>query len=391
MNKKIIATVVAASAALLPGYAMTQSWDGFNKRVYFGVGAGQSNLNPDTSEAPDVSLIESKDTAGLVTLGFDLSRRISAELQFADLGLAETTGEDGIEYAVPSLTGLYYLWNGLGSSDYLDADGLDQRTGLSLYGRAGVGKMENESLRTVEYVRENSAQFVAGLGLEYSMSFGLGIRAEYIHYDSDAQYGGVSLLYRIGLSNATGGTAKEAPEEITPETVPDLPVLPAPEPEETLPPPPPPPPPPAVESDDNDSDGVSNAFDECTSTSPGTPVGSNGCAMFNGTLEGVNFLTGSDVLTDSARRTLDEVVDTLNSFPDIRVSVEAHTDSMGDDAINMNLSRQRALAVVRYLVAQGIALEQLEARAFGESRPIADNNTRAGRQMNRRVEFQMVQ
>jgi len=57
----------------------------------------------------------------------------------------------------------------------------------------------------------------------------------------------------------------------------------------------------------------------------------------------------------------------------------------------MALSRNRALAVVRYLIAQGVPIERMEARAFGETAPIADNNTRAGRLLNRRVEFRVVQ
>ena len=92
-------------------------------------------------------------------------------------------------------------------------------------------------------------------------------------------------------------------------------------------------------------------------------------------------------MTDTARSILDDVASTLNDFPDVRVSVQAHTDNRGLEAANLTLSRNRALAVVRYLTAQGIALDRLEARAFGEDQPIADNNTRAGRLLNRRVEF----
>ena len=71
----------------------------------------------------------------------------------------------------------------------------------------------------------------------------------------------------------------------------------------------------------------------------------------------------------------------------MRISVQAHTDSAGSEDANLDLSRRRALAVVRYLTAQGVSIDRLEARAFGEARPIADNSTRAGRLLNRRVEF----
>ncbi len=394
MNIKLIAPLLVAGASVISGNAFSQisgSWDSsFSKRVYLGVGAGSSTLKPDTSGVPNVDLIEDGDTAATITLGFDFSKRMTAELQYADLGTAGLT-DDGIEYSEVSLSGLYYLWNGLGSSEYLDYDGLDQRTGLSLYGRLGIGKMENAAVDDVVFERKNDAQLMAGLGLEYALNSGLGFRAEYINFDTDAKYAGLSVLYRLG------GRKVRAP---APEPEEDLPVLPAPEPLETLPPPPPPPPEllpegqsslPTASLEDSDGDGVENSLDSCSQTLPGTPVSADGCAMFNGALEGVNFLTGSDTLTDASRSILDDVVNTLMAFPEIRVSVESHTDSQGLEANNFELSRKRALSVVRYLTAQGIPLERLEARAYGESRPIADNDTREGRLMNRRVEFRTIQ
>ena len=143
----------------------------------------------------------------------------------------------------------------------------------------------------------------------------------------------------------------------------------------------------SVTPEDNDGDGVNNELDECNQTPLGTPVGADGCALFNGTLDGVNFLSGSDTLTDNARLILDDAISTIETFPDVRISVQAHTDSAGSEDANLDLSRRRALAVVRYLTAQGVSIDRLEARAFGEARPIADNSTRAGRLLNRRVEF----
>ena len=402
MNTKLIAPLVAACTTLLPASAFSQQFDGgFSKRIYIGVGAGQSVLEPDTSGVPSVSLLDDNDTAGVLTLGFDFSRRLAAELQYAELGTAGLTGGDGIDYAETSISGLYYLWNGLAGSpsEYLDLDGLDRRAGLSLYGRAGVGKLDNDAVGTVQFERENDVQLLLGLGIEYAFNFGLGVRAEYIRFDTDASYGGGSLIYRFGGPGASAGTVAGAPPASSPRPEPDLPVLPPPAPIETLPPPPPPPPEFAqrvespledVDPDDGDSDGIGNAFDECGDTPAGTPVGADGCAIFKGTLDGVNFLTSSDTLTDSARLALDEVVDTMNAFPEVRVSIEAHTDSLGGEAENFTLSRQRAIAVARYLTAQGISVDRLEARAFGETRPIADNTSRAGRLLNRRVEFRTI-
>ncbi len=395
MNKKTIAPVVVTATALFSGIASAQLFDGsFNKRVYVGIGAGQSDLDPDTSEVPGIDVVDDSDVAVNVTLGFDLTRRITIEGQFADQGEAELTGNTGIEYQQISVSGLYYLWNAFGNSDFLDFDGLDRRAGLSLYGRLGVGTMENDAIGDIEFEKRNDAQVVAGLGVEYSLPVGFGVRGEFIRYDTDSQYTGLSLLYRFGGGRAPIAKVPQSKPEIKTN---ELPSLPPPKPTETLPPPPPPPPeflegienssPTAINEVDSDGDGVINELDECSDTVPGTPVNSSGCAMFNGTLEGVNFLTGSDTLTDTARSILDDVVSTLDAFPDVRISVQAHTDSQGLEANNLTLSRNRALAVVRYLTAQGVSLDRLEARAFGETQPIADNNTRAGRLLNRRVEF----
>ena len=254
--------------------------------------------------------------------------------------------------------------------------------------------MENDAIGDIEFEKRNDAQVVAGLGVEYSLPVGFGVRGEFIRYDTDSQYTGLSLLYRFGGGRAPIAKVPQSKPEIKTN---ELPSLPPPKPTETLPPPPPPPPeflegienssPTAINEVDSDGDGVINELDECSDTVPGTPVNSSGCAMFNGTLEGVNFLTGSDTLTDTARSILADVVSTLDAFPDVRISVQAHTDSQGLEANNLTLSRNRALAVVRYLTAQGVSLDRLEARAFGETQPIADNNTRAGRLLNRRVEF----
>ena len=410
MNKKSIAPSVVLSATLLSGGQLAaQSFDGsFSKRFYIGIGGGQSTLEPDTSAIAGLDLVEDTDTAANLTLGFDFSRRLTAEFQYTDLGTAALSDGDGITYAVASVSGLVYLLNAFGAPEFLDQDGYDRRTGLSLYGRLGIGGTQNDPLQTVQFERDGDIQAILGVGVEYALPIGLGIRLEHITYDVDAQYQGLTLLYRFGGSGFGTGPSEEPPL-VLPE-LPDLPDLPSPEPLETLPPPPPPPPeflpdgqpstseqisePAVIEplaSDDSDSDGISDAIDECFNTPLGTPVKANGCEMFNGALEGVNFLTGSATLTEASFVVLDDVVNTMTDFPEIRISVQAHTDSSGNELSNLALSRQRALSVVRYLVGRGISVERFEARAFGQSQPIADNNTRAGRLLNRRVEFRTIQ
>jgi outer membrane protein OmpA-like peptidoglycan-associated protein len=87
---------------------------------------------------------------------------------------------------------------------------------------------------------------------------------------------------------------------------------------------------------------------------------------------------------------LDEIVRTIKSRPEIQsVRVEGHTDSHGTDAYNQRLSERRAQAVMQYLTKSGISAERLNAVGMGETKPVADNATTAGRAQNRRVEFHL--
>ena len=84
---------------------------------------------------------------------------------------------------------------------------------------------------------------------------------------------------------------------------------------------------------------------------------------------------------------LDQVVEIMDRYPSVRLEIAAHTDNMGSFEYNMNLSQRRAQSMVDYLVTQGIDAFRLEGKGYGESRPIAPNNTEEGRMTNRRVEF----
>ena len=82
-----------------------------------------------------------------------------------------------------------------------------------------------------------------------------------------------------------------------------------------------------------------------------------------------------------------EVLKLLQASPALRLAVEGHTDNAGTPAHNQQLSEARAREVVRTITAQDIAADRLQAAGFGQSRPLADNATEAGRAKNRRVEL----
>ena len=101
----------------------------------------------------------------------------------------------------------------------------------------------------------------------------------------------------------------------------------------------------------------------------------------------VSFATGSSTIDAQLYPVLNRVASTLKEYPDTTVTVVGHTDNVGNDAANMNLSRERAAAVVNYLHRQGVAMDRMRAEGRGEAEPIADNSTDAGRAQNRRVEL----
>jgi len=104
-------------------------------------------------------------------------------------------------------------------------------------------------------------------------------------------------------------------------------------------------------------------------------------------LRNVFFEQSSYQLLNESYAELDKLVRTLRQFPEVRIEIAGHTDNVGDPRLNQALSENRARVVVAYLVRQGIAADRLEARGYGGTRPLAENNTEAGRIQNRRVEF----
>lgn len=108
-------------------------------------------------------------------------------------------------------------------------------------------------------------------------------------------------------------------------------------------------------------------------------------------LRGVNFDFDKSAIRPDAAVILDEVVSILSGKPNVRVRVEGHTDHTGPDAYNQGLSERRAASVRKYLADHGIAAANLTSIGFGESRPIATNDTREGRALNRRVELQVLE
>jgi len=152
---------------------------------------------------------------------------------------------------------------------------------------------------------------------------------------------------------------------------------------------------------DTDGDGIPDRFDSCP-TEPGPPE-NNGCPLKKKSLvvitreklvikDKVYFNTGQATIQKRSNILLDEVARIIKERPEIpKVVVEGHTDSTGKYESNVKLSERRAEAVRTYLVKKGVQADRLEAKGFGPDRPVASNDTAAGREANRRVEFVIVQ
>jgi outer membrane protein OmpA-like peptidoglycan-associated protein len=104
-------------------------------------------------------------------------------------------------------------------------------------------------------------------------------------------------------------------------------------------------------------------------------------------VNGIRFDVNKATIKPQSNGAINKIFKLMQKQPDLRFSVEGHTDSDGDEAANLKLSKARGKAVMDKLISMGIAADRLKYDGFGESKPIADNGTAEGKANNRRVEF----
>lgn len=235
------------------------------------------------------------------------------------------------------------------------------------YIAAGIGTTDHVNI----FDRNDNLSTSVGLGLQGQIAKHWSTRAQLLwrndkDNDSLAAHSGFNDFYfSVGLNFDFGGTEPPPP-----------------------PPPPPPAPPPQPVNPDLDGDGVPNERDKCPNTRPGAVVDLDGCeveAVIE--LKGVHFDFDKATLRPEAKVILNEAAALLTTHERVVVEVAGHTDGIGSDEYNQGLSERRANAVRDYLVERGINASRLTARGYGESRPVATNDTDEGRQENRRVEL----
>ena len=161
---------------------------------------------------------------------------------------------------------------------------------------------------------------------------------------------------------------------------------------ERNPPPPPPPPEPVVVAPppDSDGDGVPDPDDDCPNTPSNYAVDENGCPILIEEIARfelqVNFDFDESVIRDEDVPEIEDLAEFLREYDGVMLQLEGHTDSVGTQHYNLDLSQRRADAVRDMLIEDfGISPGRITAQGFGEQIPVADNETEAGREANRRV------
>jgi OmpA-OmpF porin, OOP family len=101
----------------------------------------------------------------------------------------------------------------------------------------------------------------------------------------------------------------------------------------------------------------------------------------------INFDSGKSIIKPESRAIIEQIVQMMKSNPELKLSVEGHTDNVGNPASNKTLSEERAKSVVSAIVSESISIERLSSSGYGQDKPIGDNNTEEGKAKNRRVEL----
>ncbi len=146
---------------------------------------------------------------------------------------------------------------------------------------------------------------------------------------------------------------------------------------------------------DTDGDGINDDEDKCPSVAgvaeqQGCPaIKEEDKKVLDYAAKNILFETGSAKLKSASLKSLNDVVKILNQNPDVNLSVDGHTDNVGDAEKNMLLSQSRADAVKAYLASKGVTDSRMTATGHGAEEPIADNDTTTGKAKNRRVELKL--
>lgn len=345
---------VLIPALLLSHSAVAEEkwWDEMD--LYVGAGIGQSLLNFPTPTAGE-SISDNTGDAWKITAGIDLNDHISVEGYYADLGKAKLDPSNEYTFRMQGVDAILHYW----------VRGEERAEGsVALYAKAGLAYIDTHMSQS----RDESTNAHVGLGAELYLPYDFSVRLEAESYYADASLFSINLIKRFGFRSKEAGTSLI---------------------EEPL---------------DSDSDGISDDFDQCPNTPDNSEVNEVGCSIFVGEVgssigseefqfesKQLQFNLNSASLTASSKSILDKVASMLTAYKTMKIEVQAHSDSSGAAAYNKKLSQQRAESVVEYISSKNIDSNRLVPVGYGEAKPIASNNTVAGRAENRRVELILLE
>ena len=306
------------------------------------------------------------DVIGKLGLGYRYPESpFGAELSYSAAS-AETPSNASFDASMFQLDGLYHLATEGALTPYLSA---------------GIGEMRTEASGGA---KNSDSLFSLGGGVKYALSEALDLRADLRGLRTD-DANATDVVATLSMVFGLGGKAMmEAPMVADTDgdgVNDDMDVCPA-------------TPAGAVVDGsgcelDEDRDGVVDSKDDCLGTAPGLSVDAKGCPVLESEIVTINldveFDTNKATIKAGYTDDINGLATFLSEYPNTRVLLGGHTDSVGSEAANLVLSQKRADAVKRALVVRGVQSDRIDAKGFGESKPIADNMTAAGREQNRRV------
>lgn len=362
---------------------MANPLDNISKNWYVGGNIGRSNMSPDGKGVWNID--EGSDIGAKVYVGTNISRQVSLEGFWTDLGatkLSSNTGQKGsINYKAIGANLVYH-------SPY-------KVSNIRPLAKLGVAKFNNKDKGKINSEQKHMLTIFGGVGLEYDLSKNLTVRSEFEYYDKDINQISVGLKWSPQYNDHSFLRPKKpvipitpAPEKITeivPVYIPKVEVVPVyiPAPKQK---------PVIIKQTIIKPPTIIKAKPVIIKPAPPPKPKPPQYRIVHRTLSGgSHFASGSAALTFDGKDALNRLAHDLNNknMNIKQIQITGHTDSVGSQQANQVLSYNRAQSVASYLANRGVSRQLIQAQGRGESQPIANNKTKHGRAQNRRVEIKI--
>ncbi|MDX1564974.1 MAG: OmpA family protein [Phycisphaeraceae bacterium] len=375
---------LAAASVLVSGASMAGN-DGFDDRIYGGILLNRIDTN---KTDPNRQINDSRDGVK-VLVGKQFTQHLGLEAfgsfnEFGQFGPNEpqltkeaSVGVDGLFYPLHGCPRVFkpFIKGGLGYTAYnSDGDGdLNANVGVGAFWKLNDRGVSIRTDAGGRYLFSDGSIQDTGDGVyELVLSAGITVPfgnapkwADCPEYTGTPSVDKVMHLPEQGEKEGMAETAEAPAQKPAAEEAAEMPM-----------------------TKDADGDGVADADDRCPGTPAGAKVDINGCPVPETVV--IYFAFDSAELNAAAKAALDRVAANLNNKTFVVAIANGHADHTGTEEYNMGLSQRRANSVADYLKAKGVGGNMIRTRAYGESRPAADNSTPLGRAKNRRVEINLL-